>query len=133
MRSMGDLYKLPEDLRSDIEKITEETKENGGLILNIAVNYGGRDEILSAANELIRRGKECTEQDFEDALYTRGLPAPDLIIRTGGQVRLSNFMLWQAAYSELYFTDALWPDFDETALKKAIEEYNGRKRNFGAI
>lgn len=132
-RSMGDLSRLPAALAADIKKLTEESRGNSGIVLNIAVNYGGRDEIVSAAKAAAAAGEEITEASIENKLYTHGLADPDLIIRTGGQVRLSNFMLWQAAYSELYFTDILWPDFDENELKKAIEYYNGRKRNYGGI
>ena len=105
--------------------------EGRNLQLNIAINYGSRAEILSAV-EQAGKVQRLTKEEFSDLLDTRNLPDPELIIRTGGEKRLSNFLLWQAAYSELYFTDVLWPDFDENELKKAIEEYESRKRNFGA-
>lgn len=102
--------------------------------LNIALNYGGRDEIVNAVNTLIAEGKrEITEDDISANLFTDGCPEPDLIVRTGKEMRISNFLLWQCAYSEFYFTDALWPDFDEAELDRAIASYQARDRRFGGV
>ena len=113
----------------------EVTRNNDRLILNIAWNYGGRDEIVYALQNIIREGipaDEVTEDVVTQHLFTR-CPDPDLIIRTSGEIRVSNFLLWQSAYSEWYFTPTLWPDFDKEELKKAIEEFSQRKRRFGKI
>lgn len=129
----GDITKLPPDLQAGILRDMQLTKENTKGILNIAINYGGRQDICRAVNELIERGERVTEQSLELTLSSGVLPPLDLIIRTGGEQRLSNFMLYEASYSELYFTDCLWPDFDEVQFDLAIENYQGRKRNFGGI
>ena len=101
-------------------------------LLCIALSYGGRHEILQAVNRLLAEGKnEVTEKEFEEALYTAGIPDPDFIIRTSGEERISNFLLWQSAYAEYYFTKVLWPDFDESELRKALVEFGKRKRRFG--
>ena len=98
------------------------------------MNYGGRDEIVHAVNALIRQGKTwITEEDIEANLYTSHCPPPDLIVRTAGEIRTSNFLLWQGAYSELYFTDVLWPDFSESDVDRAVEEFYKRTRRFGAV
>lgn len=103
-------------------------------ILNIAVNYGGRDEIVHAVNELISEGKtHITEDDITAHLYTKDSPSPDLIVRTGAEKRISNFLLWESAYAELYFSDVLWPDFDEKQVDLCVEEFNKRKRRYGGI
>ncbi len=117
------------------EKCTflEDLTHDNPLTLNIALNYGGRSEITQACNALIAKGKAVTEEELSSQLYTRESPDPDLIVRTGGEYRLSNFLLWQAAYAELYFTECLWPDFDETELRRAILEFSGRKRRFGGV
>ena len=116
-----------------MERLEELTKDRS-RILNIALNYGGRSEIVTACNRLLAKGKESvTEADFNAALYTAESPEPDLIIRTGGDLRISNFLLWQAAYAELYFTDTLWPDFGPADLDIAIDEFNKRKRRFGGV
>ena len=109
------------------------TKDNSKF-LNVALNYGGRAEIAHAVNELIKSGKEnVTEDDISGALYTAGCPDPDLIVRTSGELRLSNFLIWQAAYSEFYFTDTLWPDMNADEVDKAIEAYVSRQRRFGGL
>ncbi len=103
-------------------------------ILNIAVNYGGRDDVVHAVNALIKEGKnEITEEDITSHLYTKDSPPPDLIVRTGAEKRISNFLLWEAAYAELYFTDVLWPDFDERQVDLCVKEFYSRKRRFGGI
>lgn len=130
---IGDLSVFDRELQDRIEKLHAKSKDNS-LILNIAFNYGGRSEIAWAVNKLIKQGcTDISEKDISSAVYTAGCPDPDLIIRTGGDYRISNFLLWQAAYSELYFTDVLWPDFDEKELDKAIESFYLRKRRFGGL
>ena len=131
---MGDLSKLPSDTVAALKKIIEEAKDNTGMIVNIALNYGGRDEILRAVNKIISAGiREVDIQTLSDCMYTGGLPDPDVIVRSSGEKRLSNFMLWQAAYSELVFVDELWPDFDSAVFDKIIEEYSKRDRRYGNI
>lgn len=130
---IGDLSVFDKTLRDRIERLHEASKNNK-LILNVAFNYGGRSEIARAVNLLLDAGrKNISEQDISAAMYTAHCPDPDLIIRTGGDFRISNFLLWQAAYSELYFTDVLWPDFDEKELDKAIENFYMRKRRYGGL
>lgn len=125
--------KVSQNLLEEIEKLQNETKDNKNLILNIAFNYGGRAEIIDAVNKLLDRGeKNISEEDFSKCLYN-DFPDPDLVIRTSGESRISNFLLWQIAYSELYITDVLWPDFDEKEIDKAIENYLSRDRRFGGI
>ncbi|MBP3387738.1 MAG: isoprenyl transferase [Clostridia bacterium] len=132
LRILGDLSRFESATVDEINKRIELSNNNDGMTLCIALNYGGRAELTTAVNKLLRSGKqEITEQDISDALYTASLPDPDLIIRTSGEQRTSNFLLWQSAYSEYYFTDVLWPDFDEKELRKAIEEYSKRNRRFG--
>lgn len=132
LRILGDLSRFDEKTVEELQKRVEMTKGNTEFTLCIALNYGGRAELATAFNKLLSSGKtEITEKDISDSLYTAGLPDPDLIIRTSGEVRTSNFLLWQSAYSEYYFTDVLWPDFNETELLKAIESYSTRNRRFG--
>lgn len=129
---LGDTDRLDYDLQEKIKKLQDSTKDNTGLTVNIALNYGGRDEIINAIKKIPKdKLSEITEETFEKYLYTVKSPDPDLIVRTSGEQRLSNFLLWQSAYSEFYFTDVLWPEFSEKDFDKAIEEYNNRKRNFG--
>ena len=126
---------LPETLRKKFNNAIELTKNNTNAILNIAVNYGGRAEIVDAVKRLIGEGirsVQVTEQRVSNALYTHDIPDPDLIVRTSGEQRLSGFLLWEAAYAELYFTPKKWPDFSEQDLDKALNDYARRKRNFGA-
>ena len=112
----------------------EKMTANFTKTLNIAINYGGKQEIVSAVNEIIKTGAtKVTEEDFSKFLYTKNLPDIDLVVRTSGEMRLSNFFLWQTAYAELYFTEVLWPDFDSDELVKAIEWFNGRERRYGKI
>jgi undecaprenyl diphosphate synthase len=135
---IGRIDKFPSGLRDQLKEAMEETSSNTGMVLTLALNYGGRQEILDAAFALYKRAKEkdldipsLEEEDFEKFLYTADLPNLDLIIRTSGEMRLSNFLLWQAAYSEIYVTDVLWPDFDEKEMEKALNEYTKRTRRFG--
>ncbi|MGB2579203.1 undecaprenyl diphosphate synthase [Elusimicrobium simillimum] len=124
---------LPSNVVKKIDDVIAKTAKNTGLVVNIALNYGARQEITDAVNKLIAQGKKAvTEADITAALYNP-IPDPDLIIRTSGEYRLSNFLLWQGAYSELYFTDALWPDFDEKEFDKALESYADRDRRYGGI
>jgi len=127
LKIIGDIDALPESLRRKIVQAERKLSKNKGLVLIVAINYGGRAEIVEAC----KKAKVVTEKNITDNLYTRGFPDPDLLIRTGGVARLSNFLLWQAAYTELYFTDVLWPDFKESHLDKAILDYNKRERRFG--
>ena len=131
---MGDYTKFPEDLVAVANDVIEQTKNNNEFVLNIGINYSGKDEIVNAVNSLIQEGVEVVDRNILDKyMYTAGQPEPDLIIRTSGEQRLSNFMLWQCAYSELYFPKTLWPDFNKKELIKALKEYNGRNRRFGSI
>lgn len=140
IRVLGDLRRLDEDIRSRIAELEEATKENGGLNFQIAINYGSRDEIVRAVRQLAAdcvKGKvsaeDIDEQVFESYLDTHDIPDPDLMIRTSGELRLSNYLLWQLAYTEFYFTDVLWPDFSKEELIKAIEHYNARDRRYGGV
>ena len=130
---LGDKKVFPEDLRQKMEKAESDSKNNK-YILNIALNYGGRDEIVHAVNECIKEGiTEISEDDITERLYTKDSPMPDLIVRTGGEYRISNFLMWQSAYSELYFTDVLWPDLSPRDVDAAIEEFYKRNRRFGGV
>ena len=124
---------VSESLLTAIKKLEDLSKDNTGLNLNIAFNYGGRAEIIDGINRLLKEGKkEIKEEEFSKYMY-RDIPDPELLIRTSGELRISNFLLWQIAYSEIYITDTLWPDFDEKELEKAIESYNKRDRRFGGV
>lgn len=137
---IGDLSALPQSLQKEIERSMAETSHNQTIHFNIAVNYGSRDEITRVCRqvaELVERG-ELTAQQVNETLvaqhlYTAGTPEPDLLIRTSGEMRLSNFLLWQMAYTEMYFTDTLWPDFDREAFHQALLSYQGRDRRFGQV
>lgn len=133
MRFLGDMSPFDDALKSKIANIEEKTKDKS-LALNIALNYGGRAEIVHACNRLIKEGKsEVTEADVSRALYTADTPDPDLIVRTAGEMRLSNFLMWQSAYAEFYFTDTLWPDMGPREIDLAVEEFYKRKRRFGKV
>lgn len=132
VQMLGDKSPLDATLRLKIEKLEEETR-HFSKTLNIAINYGGRDEIVHACNTLISRGEKITKESISGAMYTGNCIDPDLIIRTAGERRLSNFLLWQSSYSELYFTDTLWPDFSEDDLKLAIDDFYSRRRRFGGL
>ena len=131
LKVIGNISKLPTKLQNLITKYEKETEKNNGTLMLLAMSYGSRDEIIRATQKLIENKAEISEQNISMALDTAGIPDPDLIIRTSGKQRLSNFLLWQAAYSELYFTDTLWPDFDKDELHKAINCFNARKRTYG--
>jgi undecaprenyl diphosphate synthase len=128
---LGERSGLSKRVLSGIEKIEAQTASNTRLILNICFNYGGRWDITQAARQLAERGEPITEQSLSQAMALAHVPDPDLVIRTGGEWRISNFLLWQSAYSEFVFTDTLWPDFDEAALDAAIASYAARERRFG--
>ena len=131
---LGELEGLPKTLKNLIQRIRKTYIKNESIKLNIALNYGGKKELIEAIKEIVKKGievKKLNEQLIDKHLYTNGQPDPELVIRTGGRIRLSNFLLWQTAYSELYFTKTLWPDFDGRELRKAIVWYQNQKRNFG--
>jgi undecaprenyl diphosphate synthase len=137
---LGELDRVGERTRSAIESIVERTRGGGELRLNLLISYGGREEILRAAKQLaeqVRDGhltpEQIDEDRFGDALLTRGLPNPDLLVRTSGEHRISNFMLWQLAYTELHVSPVLWPDFDRSDLFEAILDYQQRERRFGRV
>lgn len=138
IRSAGDLTALSPDLQADIEKLKEQSKDRPGMTLTIAINYGGRDEIRRAVTKIAEDVKarkiqpeDINDQMISDNLDTAGIPDPELIIRTSGEFRTSNFLMWQSAYSEYYITDKLWPDFNVEDLKDAIKAYQTRDRRFG--
>ena len=136
LKFIGDISKFSNDIQNLINTIEAETKDRTGMNLNIAMNYGGRSEIINAIKNMqlhsdIGNFSNLTEEYFNSYLYTKGQPDVDFLIRTGGEKRLSNFLLWQSAYAELYFTDTLWPDFSEKIFDESIEEYFNRTRRFG--
>jgi len=134
VKVIGDRERLPVSLQTTIQEIEEGTKENSNIILNLAISYGGRWDIVQAARRLLQKGvqpEDVTEEMFASHLSTADLPDPDLVIRAGGEKRLSNFVLWQAAYAELYFCPKYWPEFAEEDLDAAFEQYAGRQRRFG--
>jgi undecaprenyl diphosphate synthase len=140
LRTIGQLNRLPASVIAKISAAIEKTSQNQSMVLNIALSYGGRQDILNAAIKLARNLKsgiieesEVTEAIFSQYLDTAGMPDPDLLIRTGGETRLSNFLSWQSAYSELYFSTALWPDFGDNEFMAAIDEFRSRQRRFGMI
>ncbi len=140
IRVIGDKSRLDEDLQRSIANLEESTRTNTGIGFQIAINYGARDEMRRAVTELAQRVKagtlaleEISEEMISEALDTRGIPDPDLLIRTCGEQRLSNFLMWQLSYAELYFTDAAWPDFNKEELGKAIDAYNHRERRYGGL
>ncbi|MCR4692784.1 MAG: isoprenyl transferase [Firmicutes bacterium] len=140
IRAIGGREALSEEIRQQIKKTEEFTKNNTGIVMNIALNYGSREELREAARKLADKAvrgeikpSEITEDMISDELYTSGQPDPDLIIRTSNELRLSNFLMWQAAYSELYFTKTLWPDFSVSDLHNAILEYQSRNRRYGGV
>lgn len=140
VKVIGDTTPLDEDLKQRIAELEEATKDNTGLHFQVALNYGSRDEMIRGMRQLCRHvaqgsllPEDITEERFADYLDTKGLPDPDLLIRTSGEERLSNFLLWQLAYTEFYFTDVLWPDFNKEELQKAIDYYRGRNRRYGGV
>ena len=128
---VGDRQRLSEKVRAGLAQAERATEDNQRLVFNVCFNYGGRWDIAQAARKLAAAGQDITEMALDRALALAHVPDPDLLIRTGGELRLSNFLLWQAAYSELYFSDKLWPDFDDAALDEAIAVYRSRERRFG--
>lgn len=137
---IGDTTKLPEPCQKSIESAKEKTKNNKGLTLNIALNYGGRDEIVSGIKKIAKEIKDgsiyvddINEAVISNHLYTKGMPDPDIIIRPSGELRISNFLLWQGAYSEFWFSNINWPDFTEEDLKRAIIDFQNRNRRFGGV
>ncbi len=136
IRTLGDISVLPDKVKAEISRAVDTTKDNSGLTVNMAINYGGRQEIVEAVQRALEAGIKPEDVDdawISSALYTAGQPDPDLLIRTSGEARISNFLLFQLAYAELYFTDTLWPDFDEAAYAKALADYAGRDRRFGGL
>ena len=136
LRHIGRLERLPARLQTKVLDAIELTKNNDRLVLNVAFNYGGRDEIVHAIQKMIRDGipaGNVTDELVSQYLYTAGVPDPDLIIRTSGELRGSNFLIWQGAYSEWYFPPVYWPDFDKEQLRLALEEYNNRERRYGRV
>lgn len=136
IRTLGDLSKLPEDVNAEISRAVETTKNNTGLTVNMAINYGARQEFVDAVRRIIREGKSADEIDemcISSYLSTAGEPDPDLLIRTSGEMRISNFLLYQLAYAEFYFPETLWPDFDEAEYAKALDCFASRDRRFGGL
>jgi len=136
IRHVGNLDKLAPKLQKSIKEAVELTAGNSGMTLGVALNYGGRAEILNAVRGLIAAGlkpEEIDEKTFREYLYTADFPDVDLVIRTGGEIRTSNLLIWQTVYSELYFTPVLWPDFNEEELEKALQAYSQRQRRFGGL
>ncbi|MGB0172582.1 MAG: isoprenyl transferase [Flavobacteriaceae bacterium] len=138
LNAIGHTDMMPPNVQQELQEVLDETKENTGLVLTLALSYGARQEILRAVQEISHKVKNniISVENVDDNiinkhLYTQNLPDVDLLIRTSGEVRISNFLLWQIAYAELYFTDELWPDFNETSLHKAIADYQKRERRFG--
>jgi undecaprenyl diphosphate synthase len=136
LRHIGRLEHVNPTLRDKVLQAVERTKNNNRLKLNIAFNYGGRDEIVCAIRTMLTNGikpEEVNEQLISQYMFTAGIPDPDLIVRTSGEMRISNFLIWQSAYSEWYVTDSYWPDFDKEELRKALLDYNQRERRFGRL
>jgi undecaprenyl diphosphate synthase len=140
IRVLGDKTKLDKDLQDAIANLESETTNNTGIGFQIAINYGSRDEIVRAVRKIsenVRKGlidpEDISENMITNNLDTGGIPAPDLLIRTGGEQRISNFLLWQTAYAELYFCDVAWPDFTKDDLEKAVDAFNGRERRYGGL
>jgi len=133
IKFIGDMSCFKDSFGDKITRL-EEMTANNELILNVAINYGGRAELAAAFNKLIAEGKtNVTEKDISEAIYTAGCPDPDMIVRTGGDLRISNFLLWQSAYAELYFTDTLWPDMSPEVINEAIDNFYKRKRRYGGL
>jgi undecaprenyl diphosphate synthase len=139
--AIGRLESLPGSVQAELQSVMDKTRHNRGMRLNLAINYGGRTELIDAVNSILENAKlegnltslEITEESIRSHLYTAGLRDPDLLIRTSGEMRLSNFLLWQVAYAELYVTETLWPDFNRTSLLEAIFDFQNRERRFGGV
>jgi undecaprenyl diphosphate synthase len=135
-KTIGDVWRLPEHIQEIVREAEQKTASNKGMILTTALSYSGRNEILRAVKKILYAGikpEELTEELFNSYLDTAGVPPPDLVIRTSGEMRISNFLLWQSAYSEFYFTETLWPDFTKDELLMAVQNYQRRDRRFGSI
>ena len=131
---IGQKKRLPTDIIKIIKLIEKKTLKNRRMTLNLALNYGSKEEIIEACKKILfKKNKKITEEDFEKALYTKNIPDPDILIRTGGTKRLSNFLLWQLAYTEIFFVNKLWPDFNENDFNKIVNKFYNIKRNFGKI
>jgi undecaprenyl diphosphate synthase len=136
VRAIGQIERLPQKVQDSLNYMINKTKDNTGLVLVLALSYSGRNEIIDAIKKIAREKKDfavLTTEEFRNFLYDSLLPDPDLLIRTAGEMRISNYLLWQSAYTEFYFTDVLWPDFDKKELLAAIEDYSQRKRRFGKV
>ncbi len=138
MRFLGRADELPDEVQRDTREAEAETAKNTGMVLCVALNYGGRAEIVDAVNRILAEQKErgaapVTEEEFAEKMYTAGLPDPDLLIRTSGEMRVSNFLLWQIAYAEIYVTETLWPDFNRARLLEAFVDFQKRERRYGGI
>ena len=133
VRFMGELHRLPEETQKALESIAAAAINNTGIVVNIGINYGGRDEIARAAARVAERNLPVTAENIDAYLDTAGMHDPDIIVRCAGEKRLSNFMLWQSAYSEFVFVDDFWPDFGEETVLRIIREYSGRERRFGGL
>ena len=140
LTAIGRINELPEDVQRELTISMEESKNNTGMVLCLALNYGGRTEIVDAAKEIMRKVKEgklrldeITEETFREHMYMPDMPDPDLLIRTGGEMRISNFLLWEVSYAELWVTPVYWPDFRKTHLEEAIRDYANRERRFGGL
>jgi len=138
VNTIGRTQDLPEGVQLKLKEAIELTQNNTGVVLNLALSYGGRAEIVDAVKEILQnieqgnlKTEEITEDSFNRYLYTKGIPDPDLLIRTSGEMRISNFLLWQISYAEIYVTERLWPDFSRKDLEKAIKEYQNRQRKYG--
>ncbi len=136
IKTLGDMSKLPKEVAAEVALATQTTKDNTGLTVNMAINYGSRQEIVGAVKKAVMQARDISEIDeqyISSLLYTAGQPDPDFMIRTSGEKRISNYLLYQLAYAELYFTDTRWPDFDEKQFAKALNEFAKRDRRFGAV
>ncbi len=136
----GQMYRLPEKVRKLSASLMEETSKNKGMVLNLAVSYGGRQDIIDAVKKIVQEAQDgkmtlddIVPETFSRYLWTKDLPDPDLLIRTSGEMRISNFMIWQMAYTEIYVTETLWPDFDRSELEKALHSFSNRKRRYGRV
>jgi len=138
LNTIGQIGRFPDHVLTVLRQVMDETRKNSGMILNLALSYGGRDEIVAAARKVVAevqagrlQAEEITKEVFSKYLYTEGMPEPDLLIRTSGEMRISNFLLWQIAYTEIYVTDTLWPDFRREELIQILHDYQKRERRFG--
>ena len=133
VKIIGNISKLARNLRKIIKLAENKTKKNKTISIQLALNYGSKNEIINSLKNIIKKKQKITRKNFEQNLYTAGIPDPDILIRTGGQKRLSNFLLWQMAYTEIFFVDKMWPDFNENDLQKVLNIFRNIKRNFGKI